>query len=165
MTSTSVLLPDEQQQRLGVKPPPGERSIAEVAQQADQELADLKARAQIRGAGLPAAFDLRNVAGANYVTPIKDQKNCGSCVAFGVVATVESRLRKQRANPNLAVDLSEAHLFFVHARARGYNCDTDGGRPRRWKTLRTRASWTRHAIRMTCPNVTAAVCAPTPPTG
>lgn len=124
VTSMSVLLPDEQQQRLGVKPPPGERSIAEVAQHADQKLADLKANAQIRGAGIPSAFDLRNVAGANYITPIKDQKNCGSCVAFGVVATVESRLRRQRSNPNLAVDLSEAHLFFVHARARGYNCDT-----------------------------------------
>nr|WP_314545555.1 hypothetical protein [uncultured Massilia sp.] len=36
VTSMSALLPDEQQQRLGVKPPPGERSIAEVAQHADQ---------------------------------------------------------------------------------------------------------------------------------
>jgi hypothetical protein len=40
------------------------------------------------------------------------------------VATVESKLRVQRGDPNLPVDLSEAHLFFCHARAEGANCST-----------------------------------------
>lgn len=38
-------------------------------------------------------------------TPIRDQGNCGSCVAFGVVAAIEAATRQKP-------DLSEAHLFF-----------------------------------------------------
>jgi C1A family cysteine protease len=124
VTSMSVLLPDEQRLRLGVKPPPGQPSIEDVDRRLREQRDQYRLRALIRGIGLPSAYDLRNVDGANFITPIKDQLDCGSCVAFGAVAAVEGRLRKQRNNPALATDLSEAHLFFVHARARGYNCDT-----------------------------------------
>ncbi|HYD81340.1 MAG TPA: C1 family peptidase [Paucimonas sp.] len=122
-TSMSSLLPDEQQLRLGVKPPPGEPNIAEFAQRAKQAKAEIKAQA-LMAVGVPAAYDLRNVDGKNFITPIADQGSCGSCVAFGAAAAVEGRLRVQRGDPNLAVNLSEAHLFFCHARARGANCDT-----------------------------------------
>jgi C1A family cysteine protease len=124
VTSMSVLPADERQQRLGVKPPPGVPDIAEVAQRIQHERDQLKARALQRPVGAPVAYDLRNVDGANFITPITDQLACGSCVAFGTVAAVESRLRKQRNDAALAIDLSEAHLFFVHGRARGVNCDT-----------------------------------------
>lgn len=124
VTTMSALLPDERHMRLGVKPPPGEAGIAEVAQRAKQNRDQLKLRAHERGVGAPAEYDLRNVGGANFITPVTDQLSCGSCVSFGTVAAIEGRLRKQRNNAALPVDLSEAHLFFVHARARGYNCDT-----------------------------------------
>src|SRR6478736_4502626 len=52
----------------------------------------------ISAIGAPAAFDWRN-NGGNYVTPIKDQGNCGSCVSFGTTAAVESKVRIQRGNP------------------------------------------------------------------
>lgn len=123
-TSMSVLLPDEQQLRLGVKPPPGSQGIAEVAERTRQEKDEMRERARAPAVGAPAAYDLRNVDGKNFVTPIRNQAACGSCVAFGAIATVEGRLRVQRNDPNLAVNLSEAHLFFCHARARGANCDT-----------------------------------------
>ncbi len=71
----------------------------------------------------PSAYDLRNVGGQNFVTPIKDQSSCGSCVAFGTVATVECTLLVQQGASG-DCDLSEAHLFFCHARDRGYNCGT-----------------------------------------
>jgi len=123
VTSLSSLPLEEQKKHLGVTPPPGEPSIEEIAQRAIKMQEAIKEQA-IAAITAPATFDLRNVGGQNFVTPIRDQLSCGSCVAYGTVATVESRLRVQRSNPNLAVDLSEAHLFFCHARARGYNCST-----------------------------------------
>ena len=59
----------------------------------------------------PASIDWRANNG-NWVTPIKDQGNCGSCVSFGTAATIESRIRIACKNANLAIDLSEAHLFY-----------------------------------------------------
>ena len=64
----------------------------------------------------PGSYDLRNVSGKNFITPVKNQGGCGSCVAFGVAATAEGRLRRQRNNPNLVVDFSESHLYFCNGR-------------------------------------------------
>jgi len=123
VTSLSSLSPEEQRNYLGVTPPPGELSVEEAAQRALQLQGTIRAEA-IGAVTAPASYDLRNVGGRNFVTPIKNQASCGSCVAFGTVATVESTLRVQRSDANLAIDLSEAHLFFCHARARGFNCNT-----------------------------------------
>ena len=43
------------------------------------------------------------------MTSIKDQKHCGSCVSFGVAATIESMAIIEHGNK---YDLSEAELFF-----------------------------------------------------
>jgi C1A family cysteine protease len=123
VTSLSALSREQQREFLGVKPPPGEPTVEEIAKLWPQRQAALKAKA-LTAVNAPAAYDLRNVGGNNYVTPIKNQASCGSCVAFGAVATVEAQLRLQRGDPSLAVDLSEAHLFFCHAAARGANCGT-----------------------------------------
>jgi hypothetical protein len=60
--------------------------------------------------GLPAKVDWRN-NGGNYVTPIQDQKACGSCVAFGTTAALEASKRIADKNPSLDAKLSEADLF------------------------------------------------------
>lgn len=108
-TSMTRLSADEQRRRLGV---------AGGFDAPRQSARRIKAAVQA-----PSSYDLRNVGGQNFVTPIKDQSSCGSCVAFGVVATVESTLLVQQGAGN-QVDFSEAHLFFCHARERGYNCNT-----------------------------------------
>lgn len=66
---------------------------------------------KIAAASLPPQIDWRNHRGHNWVTPIRDQKTCGSCVAFATVASIEARMRIQQSNAAYAVDLSEAHLF------------------------------------------------------
>jgi hypothetical protein len=43
-------------------------------------------------------------------------------VAFGTTVVVESTFRMQRHDPALAIDLSEAHLFYCHAKSEGRNC-------------------------------------------
>jgi len=57
----------------------------------------------------PPSWDWRNVGGTNYVTSIRNQGGCGSCVAFGTLGAFESVI-KVRGGPT--TDLSEAHLFF-----------------------------------------------------
>ena len=42
---------------------------------------------------LPDSFDWRNRNGINYVSPIRNQGECGSCYAFASMAMMESRLR------------------------------------------------------------------------
>jgi C1A family cysteine protease len=74
----------------------------------------------------PAQIDWRNKGGQNFVSPIKNQGSCGSCVAFGAVAAVESKIKILRG-ANYAVDLSEAHLFYCIARAQGRTCGGSSG--------------------------------------
>ncbi|GFR00273.1 dipeptidyl peptidase 1 [Trichonephila clavata] len=54
---------------------------------------------------LPVEFDWRNVNGENYVSPVKNQGECGSCYAFSSLAMLESRLRIM-TNNTLKVNLS-----------------------------------------------------------
>src|SRR5271166_4064785 len=79
------------------------------------------------GGGPPASYDWRNVGGKNYVTPIEDQGGCGSCVAFGSIAALETLVRIAHRDPNLAVDLSEAQLFFCYGPSNGAGKCPDGG--------------------------------------
>ncbi|MCQ6563983.1 C1 family peptidase [Paenibacillus mendelii] len=120
-TSLSFLPSDEKKQYLGASPPPDVPSIDEIEQRV------FAMREAIETEGLHAvrentARDLRDVEGKNYVTPIKNQKRCGSCVAFATIATVESTLQIQQQYPS-GIDLSEAHLFFCLGNALGGTCE------------------------------------------
>ena len=61
--------------------------------------------------GLPNEWDWRNVGGENYLTPIKDQGLCGSCVAFGVIGALEAGMKISNDAPDWNPNLSEQHLF------------------------------------------------------
>lgn len=127
--TTVSRLPVEQQQILLGVPTPTDDEIAARSGQPEAMAAAALATAGIAvadgnapSASLPATFDLRNVGGQSYVTPIKNQGGCGSCVAFGVVASMESTAEYTRRTPGMNLDLSEGHLYHVHAKARGYTC-------------------------------------------
>jgi C1A family cysteine protease len=61
---------------------------------------------------LPVARDWRDVDGEDWITPVRDQGMCGSCVAFATCASLESRVRIRDKNANLNLTLSVADLFF-----------------------------------------------------
>lgn len=127
-TTISRLSEDRKQALLGV-PVPSDEEIEARAGQPEAMAAAAMATAgtpvsdsAAPSASLPGSFDLRNVGGQNYVTPVRNQLGCGSCVAFGIVASMESTAEYTRGAAGLNLDLSEAHLYHVHAKARGYTC-------------------------------------------
>lgn len=112
---------EERALHLGFVPGPEDLSLEERETTAKANF-EASLSASAKAVGYPASFDLRNVGGQNFITSVKDQGGCGSCVAFGTLATAEGALRWQRSNPNLNIDLSEAQLFYCLARAEGRNC-------------------------------------------
>lgn len=60
---------------------------------------------------LPKSIDWRNNMGKNWLSPIKDQGRCGSCVAFAVMGMIESAYNIQSYGMNYDVNLSEQYLF------------------------------------------------------
>ncbi|HPJ27213.1 MAG TPA: C1 family peptidase, partial [Synergistaceae bacterium] len=68
----------------------------------------------LRTAAYPSTYDLRNVGGQNYVTPVRDQDPFGTCWAFGAIGSLESTtLRNKQGLFAAAVpDFSEWHLAY-----------------------------------------------------
>jgi C1A family cysteine protease len=111
-TSMLLLGDAERKLRLGARDPdelPPEQRPAAL----------MKTRAEKAGVGAaPTSFDWRNVNGQNFISPIKDQGACGSCVAFGTNAAIDAAMRIAVNLPLTAPhadflqDLSEAQLFY-----------------------------------------------------
>jgi C1A family cysteine protease len=59
---------------------------------------------------LPEVFDWRDNNG-NWLTPIKDQGDCGSCWDFSAVAQVEAWWKIDNAQPDSNIDLSEQFVL------------------------------------------------------
>lgn len=85
------------------------------------------------GMSLPESFDLRNVDGKNYVTPVKSQGRWGTCWSFGSIAACESSIlyelsEKTGLSPdNFDVDLSELHnAWFAYSQVKGGSQDGEG---------------------------------------
>jgi len=75
---------------------------------------------QCRSQGLPRSFDARQ---KGIVTPVKNQKSCGSCSAFATVAMVETCLITSGA-PKANMDLSEQQLVdCAYDNKAAFGCD------------------------------------------
>ncbi len=72
-------------------------------------------------AGFPEVFDLRNVDGVSYVTPVKLQDPFGTCWGFAAIASAETSILSSGLAEKLGytaetLDLSEKHLaYFLYA--------------------------------------------------
>ncbi len=73
-----------------------------------------------RAALLPPAIDWRNHQGTNWLTPVKDQRTCGSCWVFAVVGLAETIFRIEHQRPDVVPDLSEQQLLSC---SNGGDCD------------------------------------------
>jgi C1A family cysteine protease len=116
---TRVLTDEELRRRCGYVP--DHRALAMLRQRPEVPLESIAPGLMARAAATrPRVVDWRNYGGRNAITPIKDQGNCGSCVAFAVSALIESRVRMENG---FTANLSEADLFFCGGRncAGGWN--------------------------------------------
>lgn len=120
-TFLTALPEEERKHYLGYTPGPDEPSLKEKEEIAKANFTAYMAQDGIKSIGAPASFDWRNHNGGNYVTSVKNQGSCGSCVAFGSLGVVESKIKIDRG-ANYAIDLSEAHLFYCIARSQGRTC-------------------------------------------
>ncbi len=68
---------------------------------------------------MPPHFDWRNKNSSDYTTSIKNQRGCGSCWAFAILAGLESQIEIDRHNPDLNPDLSEQDLVSCYPH---YDC-------------------------------------------
>jgi len=116
LTALSTLPPEKQARRLGLR-----LDEAEMA----RVVTMMMAVPLMRAGRYPAAWDWRNVDGRNWTTAVHDQDDCGACVAFSVVAVMETMLKRHHDNADFQTDLSEAHLFFCGCG----NCCDDGWWP------------------------------------
>lgn len=110
-TPVSTLSEAEQDRRLGV-------AVREEEVRRVEAL--IRSARPARGYTFSPERDWRNKDGQSWTTPVRDQGNCGSCVAFATVATLEAQARIQQRRPDWSLDLSEADLFFCGA---GRKCD------------------------------------------
>ncbi|MQY10899.1 hypothetical protein SRB5_10120 [Streptomyces sp. RB5] len=119
----------------------GELSLwgRELKAQANHALAQNAQLAMGAPTAAPSAFDFRDINGYNYISPVRSQGNCGSCVAFGTTAAVEGALK--RYHPDRNPDFSEAHLFFCHGRAEGRTCGNYGESNGGWWPERALTWW------------------------
>jgi C1A family cysteine protease len=73
----------------------------------DVEFVNTNPRAKAAG---PVALDWRN-NGGNWISPLLNQANCGSCVAFASIGVMESQMRIASGLSNFNISLSPQNLF------------------------------------------------------
>lgn len=120
--SVGLGVAEAEEMSLGYDPAGDEMSLELRSLAAQSNLIEYRTFALSAALSAPASWDWRKANGQNYVTPVTSQGGCGSCVAFSTCATVEIQQRIQTQNPGLAVNLSEAHVFFCHGAAAGRTC-------------------------------------------
>ena len=91
------------------------RVLAEPLQFPSEE-SETTDEAGVRAFEVPASpadhyFSWHNVDGVDWMTPVRDQAQCGSCFVFGSLGALESQIKVNTGNPYVDVDLSEQSII------------------------------------------------------
>jgi C1A family cysteine protease len=100
-TSLTSLSPDARKRRLGALKPLLTDEDHKAAAREQAALAEVTP---------PASYDWRATATGNWVTPVRNQGNCGSCWAFATTAAAESQTLMSNNTPGLDLNLAEQLL-------------------------------------------------------
>lgn len=109
---------EELLRRLGATPPEGERTLAERERHASRAYAELFKEELWPFPPLMLGVDWRSYRGHNWISGVKDQGGCGSCVAFGTCATIDAMMRISSNSPLGTLrgfelqDVSEAQMYY-----------------------------------------------------
>jgi len=100
-TNISKLPAKERKKRLGL--------ISPTVSPLVKTLSDNESFVKIQAEALPSSLDWRD-NGGNFVTPVRDQKNCGSCWAFATTGALEAATLIANNTPNVDLNLAEQIL-------------------------------------------------------
>ena len=114
--------PHIRRRRLGFVPGPNDLSLKNREDLSRAHFQGSKMALAVAPPLYPMTYDWRAVSGQNFITPVKDQGQCGSCCAFGSIAAIEATYQVANKTPNSGIDLSESHLFFCYGNSAGRVC-------------------------------------------
>ena len=97
-----------------------ETSLPHVLGWLPEEVSEQSRFRPLVAAALPSHFDWRGNGGYYWMTSVKNQGGCGSCVAFAAVGATEAQFKIEANNPSWNLDLSEEHLFSCGGGQCGY---------------------------------------------
>lgn len=122
ITSMSQIPAADRKKRLGLQPTDVQLQLItkfglDKPSTRNRSNENMKSTSNPGSAGLASKHDWRDVSGIDWTTSIKDQGGCGSCVAFGTLASLEALLKiRTYKDHDKNIDLSEAHLFYCNNR-------------------------------------------------
>jgi hypothetical protein len=68
---------------------------------------------------LPPSFSWTDRGGVDWLMPVRNQQQCGSCAAFGITGLLEMRVKQDLDEPDLEIDLSDSQCLTCS----GGDCD------------------------------------------